>query len=76
MHKLTTSDTSRQKQQVVTNHWKAPEPGKLKINVDASVYAGDSSFAIGMVPRDHNGRFCKAKCFRHELPTRRRSQSV
>ncbi|WOH16655.1 hypothetical protein DCAR_0936213 [Daucus carota subsp. sativus] len=65
-YKLTTGDASRRSKQDVTNYWKAPEPGKLKINVDASVHAGTSSFALGMVLRDQNGGFCKAKCSRHE----------
>lgn len=37
-----------------------PAPGKLKVNVDASVVPGVSSYAIGMILRDHMGRFCTA----------------
>lgn len=44
--------------------WKPPEVGVLKVNVDASVYAGRSSFSVGMVLRDHAGRFCRARNFR------------
>lgn len=41
--------------------WKAPEEGKLKVNVDASVVPGASSFSAGMVLRDHHGSFLKAR---------------
>lgn len=42
-------------------HWRAPMEGELKINVDTSVKAGDWRFGIGMVLRDHQGSFCKAR---------------
>lgn len=42
--------------------WSAPANGSLKLNVDASVYAGASSFSIGMVLRDDKGRFVRGKC--------------
>lgn len=35
--------------------WKPPEVNQLKINVNASVMAGQSSFAIGLVIRNHQG---------------------
>lgn len=41
--------------------WKAPAQGKLKINVDASVFKGSSSFTLGMILRDHQGQFCRAR---------------
>lgn len=46
--------------------WNAPATGKLKVNVDASVVSGASSFAIGMVLRDHLGGFCNARNLRRE----------
>lgn len=41
--------------------WKAPDEGSLKVNVDASVFAGKESFSVGMVLRDHRGGFCRAR---------------
>lgn len=44
--------------------WKAPEVGRVKLNVDASVMTGTSSFSVGMIIRDHNGEFVCAQNFR------------
>lgn len=44
--------------------WKHPSTGKHKLNVDASVIANNHSFSMGMILRDHNGKFCKAKTVR------------
>lgn len=41
--------------------WKRPVENRVKINVDASLVAGDYSFAIGMVIRDHKGGFIQEK---------------
>ena len=41
--------------------WKPPEPGSLKLNVDASVHPGAQSFKVGMVLRDHMGSFVAGK---------------
>lgn len=37
--------------------WLAPIAGTRKINVDASVFAGRSSFSVGMIMRDVQGVF-------------------
>ena len=37
--------------------WVRPQAGWQKVNVDASVYEGSSSFKIGMVLRDDRGNF-------------------
>lgn len=41
--------------------WQAPVQGKFKINMDASVVEGSSSFSLGMILRDHLGHFCRAR---------------
>ncbi|KAL8118342.1 hypothetical protein AgCh_016030 [Apium graveolens] len=41
--------------------WKAPVEGRVKLNVDASIYPGTSSFSLGMVLRNHVGIFIQAK---------------
>lgn len=43
------------------HRWKPPAEGFLKVNVDASVFAGADTFIIGMVLRDHNGSFIQGK---------------
>ncbi|XP_074341815.1 uncharacterized protein LOC141679206 [Apium graveolens] len=64
------ANTRRHDQQRIVNHWIPPVPGALKVNVDASVIPGSSSFKLGMVLRDHEGRFCKARnmCKVGEVP--------
>lgn len=47
-----------------TSRWLAPEPGTLKLNVDASVYEGADSFSIGIVVRNHQGLFVRGKVCR------------
>lgn len=44
--------------------WEAPERGWLKLNVDASVHIGASSFAIGMIIRDELGSFFQDRSLR------------
>lgn len=41
--------------------WEAPQPGWLKLNVDASLVPGTGSFAVGMVARDESGLFVAGK---------------
>ena len=49
--------------------WKRPELGTLKLNVDASVKQGQSSFAIGMVLRNHEGHYISGKTARFQGST-------
>ncbi|XP_074378553.1 uncharacterized protein LOC141720097 [Apium graveolens] len=44
--------------------WSPPSRGCFKLNVDASVVMGDSSYAVGMVIRDDRGRFVQGKNMR------------
>lgn len=44
--------------------WVAPQVGKLKLNVDASVFPGTSFFSVGMILRDHQGLFIKVRSAR------------
>lgn len=44
--------------------WQPPDLGSLKINVDASVVEGQSSFAVGMVIRNHQGQYLSGKPLR------------
>lgn len=46
--------------------WKAPEVNNFKVNVDASVFPGSNSYSVGMILRDHNGGFRKARNLRCE----------
>ena len=48
------------------DHWVAPEVGKVKINVDASVVLGSGTYSADMVLRDHHGEFCIARNYRRE----------
>lgn len=50
------------------SRWVAPETGLFKINVDASVFPGESSFSIGMVPRDFGGSFFAGKTLSLQIP--------
>lgn len=50
--------------QVGAVQWKAPENGRVKINVDASVYAGIPHYGVGLIIRDHLGQFYKARVLR------------
>lgn len=46
--------------------WKAPAEGRLKLNVDASLFPGMASFTLGLLIRDHRGMFIQAKNMRIE----------
>lgn len=49
--------------------WKPPESGELKVNVDASFFAGEETFSVGLVLRDHEGTFVKGKCLTLPCPS-------
>lgn len=66
MHKESNAIVKVQSRQNIASRWVAPDEGNLKINVDASVYAGILSFNVGMVLRDHLGGFYKARNLRRE----------
>lgn len=44
-----------------SSRWVAPVEGRWKVNVDASVVEGGSSYSFGMIIRDHNGVCCKGR---------------
>lgn len=48
--------------------WKPPEEGSFKVNMDAAVVEGSESFAIGMVLKDHTGKFIEGKTMRLYSP--------
>lgn len=50
------------KEQVL--RWHPPEEGRVKINVDAHVVAGNSWFSCGLVVRDHEAKFVRVKVFK------------
>ncbi|KAL8124564.1 hypothetical protein AgCh_012282 [Apium graveolens] len=52
--------------QVNDRKWKPPDAGYSKINVDASVYEGHHSFAVGMVLREGHGKYIAGKVMRCE----------
>ncbi|XP_074357898.1 uncharacterized protein LOC141697415 [Apium graveolens] len=52
--------------QVDDRKWKPPDAGYSKINIDASVYEGQHSFAVGMVLRDGQGKYIAGKVMRCE----------
>lgn len=41
--------------------WHPPTEGRMKINVDAHVITGLSWFSVGLIIRDHEGRFIRAR---------------
>lgn len=44
--------------------WKPPGEDQLKVNVDASVIAGQDSFSVGMVVRNSHGQYVAGKTLR------------
>ncbi|XP_074323921.1 uncharacterized protein LOC141660834 [Apium graveolens] len=64
---LKSSNTMVQHQtyQEVMVHWKPPACGTLKVNVDASIFAGNMSYSVGMVLRDQTKGFYKARVLRN-----------
>ncbi|XP_074352388.1 uncharacterized protein LOC141691557 [Apium graveolens] len=46
------------------SRWQHPVPGNLKLNVDASVIAGQNSYTLGMVIRNHQGEYISGKVMR------------
>lgn len=44
--------------------WEASEAGRLKLNIDASLFTGTNYFAISMVVKDEQGTFLAGKTLR------------
>lgn len=44
--------------------WSPPVEGQYKINVDASVFQGMDSYSVGLVMRDHEGKFLEGRNMR------------
>lgn len=47
---------------VQNQKWVPPREGILKLNVNASVIQGSSTFRVGMILRDYEGHFVQGKC--------------
>lgn len=60
-HRVQLGSRGTEGDNVVDVKWKPPEPGVLKLNVDASFRTEESSFSIGMVIRDHEGVFVEGR---------------
>lgn len=50
-------DTGGQGQEKMVRKWQAPQIGWYKVNVDASIHEGSSSFKVGMIMRNNKGEF-------------------
>lgn len=66
LNKPRTGAISVQSHQYTEIHLAPPGAGGFKVNVDASVREGSSSFSVGIVLRDHAGGFCQARSARRE----------
>lgn len=62
--KVQRSMNSRANEQQHHQLWLHPDVGEFKLNVNASVFEGDDSFAVGMVLRDHRGDYIIGKTMR------------
>lgn len=51
-------------QQLYKDKWSRPGIGKFKVNVDAAVKHNQNYYAVGMVLRDHEGRYITGKAVR------------
>ncbi|XP_074341830.1 uncharacterized protein LOC141679223 [Apium graveolens] len=47
--------------QTFPHQWKPPATGSFKLNTDASFKVGEGSFSIGLLLRDHQGKFIVGK---------------
>lgn len=48
--------------------WEPPEEGTFKVNVDASFFPGAAAISVGMVLRDHTGKFIKGRTHAFTCP--------
>lgn len=46
------------------HRWVPPETGQLKLNVDASIVEGQSTFAVGMILRNHYDQYIAGRTMR------------
>lgn len=53
---------------VVRHRWQAPVVGWVKANIDGAVDRSNACSGVGIVMRDHNGLFQRAKCIRYPVP--------
>ena len=60
---MSTRNANRVAQRVISEvrNWQAPEVNRFKVNVDASVFSERANYSIGMILRDHEGGFCRAR---------------
>ena len=61
LRKMAQNQTSSSAPSRMSVKWVCPDPGVLKLNVDAAYCQGASSFSIGMVLRNHEGSFVAGK---------------
>ncbi|XP_074352905.1 uncharacterized protein LOC141692062 [Apium graveolens] len=59
-------ETNVKHAQKIKAKWVTPDAGCLKLNVDANIVPGSSSFAIGMILRDHSGQYLRGKVMKFE----------
>lgn len=52
-----TPATSTITSQTSPHKWKPPVMGSYKLNTDAAIKLGDSTFSIGLILRNHEGGF-------------------
>ncbi|XP_074347003.1 uncharacterized protein LOC141685822 [Apium graveolens] len=55
--RVTTPTTSTKISRVSAHKWKPPVMGSLKLNVDATLKLGEATFIVGLILRDHEGKF-------------------
>lgn len=60
---------TRQRDKSLVLKWKPPDPGILKVDVDASFRIASENFLVGMVLRDHEGKFLTGRCMCLESTT-------
>lgn len=62
--KLSRNNSSVQNNEAKVFKWHPPSEGRMKVNVDAHIVAGCSWFSCGLILRDHQGKFIRARTHR------------
>lgn len=62
--RATLNNVIRRSEMQASLTWQTPPTGCFKLNVDASVFKGESSYSLGMVIRDDHGQFVTGKNMR------------